>query len=244
MAPAFFSFNATAVTFLLNLLPSTENNALAMLCFLLAMACSFVAGAVYGMEREAERYTSLNGGHRKEEAEDEGKNDRDLEKGVWKHADYCEKDAHPCFESQPFPYTPVDAYTDTATALTSSTTTTSSSLAYEAPTGDAMTAEYYPSINFLNDIAAQATAHHTFAEVQFREDFRCGGLQKQGLETQQYPDPPLPLYQPDRVSFATRKLVQENERLQKELGKTEQDRIKENRERWRRVWLASRGTGR
>ena len=42
---------------------------------------------------------------------------------------------------------PVDAYTDIP--LTSSTTTANSSIPSEAPIGDAMTVEYYPSINSL-----------------------------------------------------------------------------------------------
>ena len=191
------------------------------------------------MELEAERDASINGGHWKEGSEDGGKNDRDLEKGVWEHAVYCEKDAHPYFTNHPFPYTSADAYTVRPLTSSTTTTTTTSFLPSEAPTGDAMTAEYYPTINSLNDTAAQATAHHTFLEMQFRQHLRYEGLEKQRLETQQYPDLPHSLYQPERVPFATRKLAQESERLQNELEKITQNKMEENREKVKEglAWL-------
>lgn len=175
-----------------------------------------MAGAVYGMEHEAERYASINGGHWNEEVEDRSKNDRDLEKGVWEHAEYCAKDACPYFANQPFPYTPIDAYTDIP--LTSSTSSTPS----EAPTGDAMTAEYCPSINSSNETAAEASARHTFAEVQCLEDLRYERLETQ-TQTHQF--------QAERVSFASRKLFQENVRLRKKLEKMNQEKMEKNREK-------------
>ena len=149
---------------------------------------------------------------------------------------YCEKDAYPYFANQPFPHTSADAYTDIPLTSSSTTTTATSFFPSEAPTGDAMTGEYYPSINSLNDTAAQATAHDTFLGMQFRQHLRHKGLERQRLEMQQYPDLPLSLYPPEREAFATRKLAQESERLQNELEKITQDKMEENREKVKEEW--------
>lgn len=215
------------------MVPSSENNTMAMLCFLLAMACSFVAGTVYGMERETERHAS-----QVVALKDLNDETRDLEKGQWEHAEYCEKDAYACYNNQPFPYNPAETYSDVP--LTPSAATQSSAPYADEPSGDAMTGsnEYYPSTSETEHVESQTNAHHTILSREFRQITRKSSLElhfadRLSSHTQalhpskcacasfpaqttddQYPD--LPVYQPERVSLVPRKLTRENERLQKE----------------------------
>lgn len=203
------------------MVPDEGSNTMAMLCFLLAMACSFVAGTVYGMESEAERHAS-----QVVEFEDLNDEVRDLEKGQWEHEEYSEKDAYPYYDNPAFPYTPVEAYSDVP--LTSS-------LPSESPTGDPMTGlseGYYPSTSETEDVESQANAHHTILSRQTRQQIPGRSSLELHLSKracQHFPFDQLPAIQ--CVSFATRKLAQEKERLKKQLEEIGQGRIKENREK-------------
>lgn len=200
------------------MMPDEGSNTMAMLCFFLAMACSFVAGTVYGMEREAERHAS-----QAVEFEDLNDDARDLEKGQWEHEEYSEKDAYPYYDNPAFPYTAFEAYSDVP--LTSSTTT---SLPSEDPSGDPMTGlseGYYPSTSETDEVEAQANAHYTILSRQTRQQIPGRSSLELHLSKrawQHLPFDQLPAIQ--RVSFATGKFAQEKERLKKQLEEIRQER--------------------
>ena len=125
-----------------------------------------------GMEREAERHASQG-----VELEDLNDETRDLEKGQWEHAEYYEKDAYAYYNNQPFPYNPVEAYSDVL--LTPSTATQSSAPYADEPSGDAMAGfyEYYPSTSDTKHVEAQTNAHHTILSRQSRQNPRRSSLE-------------------------------------------------------------------
>ena len=112
--------------------------------------------------------------------------------------------------------------------------------------------EYYPSTSETEHVEAQANAQHAILSLQSRQISKKHPLElhpidqlpsrsqalhpsksaraSSAAQTKDDQHPDLPAFQPERVSFATRKLVQENERLQKEFEKIEQGSIKGNRE--------------